>query len=134
MAAEAFDLGRRGETLAVDHLRSRGWTVLDRNWRDGPRELDIVAFRPGVLAFVEVKTRSPSPWGHPLDAVTPAKRRELERAARAWLERAGGARVTPRTDGAPPMIRFDAVVVQLGPNGTPEIQHVPDAWRPGWGG
>lgn len=134
MAAEAFDLGRRGEVLAADHLRSRGWTILDRNWRDGPRELDLVASRPGVLAFVEVKTRSDSPWGHPLESITRAKRREVERAARAWLGRAGEGRPAPSAGGVPPVIRFDAVVVQLGPDGMPEIEHVPDAWRPGWGG
>lgn len=134
MAAEAFDLGRRGEALAADHLRSRGWTILDRNWRDGPRELDLVAFRPGFLAFVEVKTRSESPWSHPLESITRAKRREVERAARAWLARAAGRGLTPPADGAPPVIRFDAVVVQVAPDGTPAIQHVPDAWRPGWGG
>lgn len=131
-AGMPFRRGREGEALAARYLETRGWRVLDRNWRDGPRELDLVAEREGVLAFVEVKTRGDGSWGHPLDALTPRKRREVERAARAWLRRKQG---TPRAAvGRPPaQIRFDAVVVRLEATGEPGIHHVPDAWRPGWG-
>ncbi len=130
-AGMPFRRGREGEALAARYLEARGWRVLDRNWRDGPRELDLVAQRDGVLAFVEVKTRGEGSWGHPLDALTRRKRREVERAARAWLRREPEI---PRAAGVGPpvQIRFDAVVVRLEATGEPGVLHVPDAWRPGW--
>jgi len=64
-------------------LAGQGWTVLDRNWRGGRGEIDIVAVKDGRLRFVEVKARPT--LGEGLDAVTPAKRRRLISAAQAWL-------------------------------------------------
>ena len=141
--------GRWGETVAANHLRRRGWTVLSQNWRDGPRELDLVVRRGPTLAFVEVKTRTGyggHTGGHPLESLTWRKRREVERAARAWLGwyrdvRDGKEEVLPPPPSAvqaaarepwPREIRFDAVVVRLEAGRPARIEHVPDAWRPGW--
>jgi putative endonuclease len=117
--------GKRGEGLAAEFLVARGWTILERNWRDGPRELDLVALRDGVLAFVEVKTRSGGACGSPLEGITRRKRREVERAAAAWLQQWGDARSPLRT------IRFDAVAVHLSPDRGrrgAEVVHLEDAW------
>ncbi len=130
MAAESFERGREGEEAARGYLVERGWTILDRNWRDGPREIDIVARRGEVLAFVEVKTRGGQTLGSPLESITRRKRREVERAASAWLRSRGGAR---RTEGVrTTFVRFDAVVVSLDGRADPQVRHVADAWRPGW--
>ncbi len=81
-----------------------------------------MAARGRVLAFVEVKTRSTDDFGHPLEAVTHRKRRELAAAARTWLaENPGGGR----------RLRFDAVAVTLDARGRARVEHVPDAWRGG---
>jgi putative endonuclease len=64
------DLGRRGELLAAAHLRGQGMTVLDTNWRCSQGEIDLVARDAGCLVFVEVKTRSGTGYGHPLEAIT----------------------------------------------------------------
>ncbi len=120
--------GRRGEALAAEFLVARGWIILERNWRDGPRELDLVAHRDGVLAFVEVKTRSGGACGSPLEGITRRKRREVERAARAWLQERGACLTSIGT------IRFDAVAVHLsgGPGtGGIEVHHLEDAWWQG---
>ncbi|TVP55640.1 MAG: YraN family protein [Gemmatimonadales bacterium] len=117
--------GRRGESIAAAWLEARGWTVLDRNWRDGPRELDLVAHRDGTLAFLEVKTRSSDAFGAPLESIGPRKRRDVERAARAWIRSR-----TPEIDGVR-ALRFDAVSVRLNPSGAHEILHVEGAWRTG---
>ncbi len=123
--AEVHERGRRGEALAVEYLQRRGWTILARNWRDGPRELDVVAAREGVLAFVEVKGRAASSLASPFEAITPRKRREIERAARAWL--AGRA-----TEATPfRVVRFDAVAVVFRREGAVAVEHLEDAWRPG---
>ncbi|MCH7992121.1 MAG: YraN family protein, partial [Gemmatimonadetes bacterium] len=52
------ELGAWGERLAGARLERRGWTILERNYRLGRREVDLIARKEGILAFVEVKTRS----------------------------------------------------------------------------
>ena len=66
---KGHDLGRWGETLAAEHLEAQGWTVLERNYRAGPPEIDLIAERGHTVAFVEVKTRSTTSGGAPLDPV-----------------------------------------------------------------
>lgn len=119
---DAYDRGRRGEELAARHLVERGWRVLARNHRVGHKELDLVVRKGPVLAFVEVKTRSGPRFGHPLEAITRRKRRELLAAARAWLR----AHPHPRC-----RMRFDAVAVFLDRGGDARVEHVEGAWRVG---
>jgi putative endonuclease len=113
-------LGDQGERLAADYLEGRGWTVLARNFRVGHREIDLVARRGEVVAFVEVKTRAGLGYGHPLQAITRAKRREIEQVAAIWLQRHG----RPGD-----VYRFDAIAVLLPSGGPPNLEHVEDAWR-----
>lgn len=118
-------LGRWGEERACAHLEERGWTILARNYRFGRREVDVVASRGSVVAFIEVKTRAGPGYGAPLEAVTRLKRREIEAVAQQFLMR-------HRLDGAD--IRFDAVSVIVERRGErARVEHVEDAWRPGWG-
>jgi len=117
-------LGRRGEELAARLLVDRGWTILARNYRAGRREVDLVIGRPGVVVFVEVKARAGSGFGTPEAAVTLLKRREIETVAADYLLRHGdrGSEV-----------RFDVVAVTIEPeSGAARLEHIEDAWRPGW--
>ena len=82
---ERAALGRLGEELAARHLARKGWEILERNLRSGHREVDLVIRRGGIVAFVEVKTRRNSEFGHPLESVHTRKRREVTRVAREWL-------------------------------------------------
>lgn len=77
--------GREGEEAAARFLQGLGWRILDRNWRGGPLELDLVCREGDTLVFVEVKTRAADGPGTPAEAFTPAKRKRVIRAARAWL-------------------------------------------------
>ncbi|RME72143.1 MAG: endonuclease, partial [Verrucomicrobia bacterium] len=87
---ETEDTGEAGERLAAEWLRrEKGFRILARNWRarrDRRLELDIVARDGEALVFVEVKTRAPEalvPGYHA--AVTPAKKRSVRRAAKAYV-------------------------------------------------
>lgn len=109
------ELGRRGETLAAAHLESRGFDVVDRNWRCRQGEIDLVAIDGDEYVFVEVKTRSSTNFGTPLDAITPQKLARLRRLAVAWC--ASHTRIHYR-------IRIDAIGI-LAPRGGPiVIDHV----------
>ncbi len=113
-------LGQAFEGVAARHLERRGWQVLDRNVRWRRKEVDLVVRRGAVVAFVEVKGRRGNGFGHPLDAITARKRREIESVAHWWVER----------HGAPGLVyRFDAVAVEEDPDGRLRVEHVEDAWR-----
>lgn len=118
--AGTHDFGRFCEDLACTTLRRSGWRVLHRNYRLGHKEIDVVARRAGTVAFIEVKGRRGASCGHPLEAITAAKRREIERVAQHWIQ----------CHGRPgESYRFDAIAVVRGPSGTATVEHVEDAWR-----
>jgi putative endonuclease len=101
---KAQALGALGERIAARWLLREGWQVVDRRWRSGRRDLDLVAIRENVVAFVEVKTRRSTWSGGPVEAVNWRKQRELTRSAQAWLDQRGTL-VAP--EGA--TFRFDVV-------------------------
>ena len=78
-------LGKRGEDLACAELEKLGYVILERRFRTRCGELDIVAWDGGVLVFVEVKARSGSSFGTPLESVTWKKRQRLSQMAAAYL-------------------------------------------------
>jgi putative endonuclease len=98
--ALAQDHGRIGEDLAHRYLRSRGCTVVSRNYRppSGAGEIDLVVWHGDVLVFVEVKTRGSEAFGTPESAVDAEKRDRIKRAARAYSRRAGIERSRTRFD------------------------------------
>jgi putative endonuclease len=91
------ELGRWGETVAGDFLVASGYDVVDQRWRCPQGEIDIVARLADTLAFVEVKTRRTGRFGHPLEAITPAKLARLRVLAGEWCRvhhvRAGRVRI-----------------------------------------
>ena len=78
-------LGKAGEDAAATLLARKGYTLLDRNWRQERLELDMVCRDDDTIVFVEVKTRASDKFGGPASAISPSKQRTLCRAARAWL-------------------------------------------------
>ncbi len=116
-------LGEKGERIAEDYLVALGWRVIDRRFRSGHRDIDLVVERSGgegrLVAFVEVKTRASAGYGGPLCAVHWRKQREMAHAARDWMSRhrEGGDN-----------FRFDVVGIVYG-LGQPEVVHVADAFR-----
>jgi putative endonuclease len=117
--ALSHEYGRICESIAARHLASSGWTIVVRNYRFGHREIDIIARREDVVAFVEVKGRSAAGFGHPLESITRMKRAEIERVAMQWVARYGTSR---------DVYRFDAIAVS-GAGDDVVVEHVEDAWR-----
>ena len=96
---EARLLGQWGEELVARDLEAKGWTILARNYRCRFGELDIVAAREGVLAFVEVKLRRGSAFAPARAFVTADKQRRLRTAAELYLQEQPG-QLQPRFDVA----------------------------------
>lgn len=92
-------LGKWGEELVAEDLKRRGWKILERNWRCRFGELDIVAEKGGVLAFVEVKLRKNDRYGSAGAFVTADKQRKLRMAAESFLQRYP-SKLQPRFDVA----------------------------------
>lgn len=107
-------LGAYGERVAARHLVEEGLVLLDRNWRCDSGEIDLVLRDGDVLVFCEVKTRSGTSYGHPLEAVDPVKTERLVRLAHCWMEDHGV--VAP--------VRFDMVGVVRSRRGAAEVEHV----------
>lgn len=82
-------LGSTGEALAAQWYVTRGYRVLDRNWRCRQGELDLVVARGHEVVICEVKTRRSTAFGTPAEAVGPAKRIRLRRLAAEWLAQSG---------------------------------------------
>lgn len=118
MPAGHLTLGRWGEDAAAAHLEARGYAVLARNWRGRGGELDIVCQRRGTVVFAEVKTRTAGQMATPHDALTPAKRRSLARAAAQWLT---------QHDAWDRPCRFDLLAV-IQDQGRTLVEHVENAF------
>ncbi len=78
-------LGRRGEDEVCQYLMEHGHTILDRNWRCGHLEIDIVSLAPDGIHFVEVKSRMAPVQGEPQDAVNSSKQRHIASAAGRYM-------------------------------------------------
>jgi putative endonuclease len=108
-------LGKRGEELAAGYLAEHGYRILERNWRCRDGEIDVIAQLADQIVFVEVKTRSSVAYGHPLEAITPAKLARLRRLAAAWCAQA---------DAHPARIRLDAIAILDADGAGPSIEHL----------
>lgn len=117
--AEHNDFGKLGEELAVDYLTGKGFEILERNWRNMHKEIDIIAKDGQDLVIVEVKTRQTDEYGEPDIAVTRKKQRMLIAAANAYITR----------NGLDVETRFDIISI-IFKDGKPVIEHIEDAFLP----
>ena len=115
-------VGKRGEDAACLWLAARGHTVLERNWRGGHCEIDIITADSAGLHFVEVKSRTAPTTADPLVNVTAAKQKHLVQAALKYLH-SGGRRY------ADAEVYFDVLTV-LFEKTTTIIQYYPQAFIP----
>jgi len=97
-------LGDRGEKLAQVFLRSKGYKIIETNFRCREGELDIVAQKDDCLVFVEVRTRRGSQFGTPEESLTQAKQERLEALAQTYLQ---------SHENLPPQWRIDVIAIEL---------------------
>jgi len=128
--AQHFELGARGEALAIDHLERSGYRIvaanfslpIGRNTRDAIviAEIDVVAYDGPILCFVEVKTRVSDDFALPQVNVDLRKRRQIARAARGYRRMMG-------LTAAP--FRYDVVTVVAKPDdANPRIELLKGFW------
>lgn len=113
------ELGAWGESLAVEYLISKGYTIHRQDTRQGRVEIDIIAFKDNRVCFVEVKTRA-TDFVDPLEAVDQRKRARMVRAADAFMQHL--------PEGLEP--QFDIILIIGTPDRTHTLEHIPDAFLP----
>ena len=120
--AEHNDLGKWGEDEAVLYLEDQGYTIVDRDWRLGRRDLDILAYTPdgNTLVVVEVKTRAGEDFLQPEEAVTRGKMRNLAIAANAYVKER-------QVDKE---LRFDVISIVGCEHQVKSLQHLKEAFNP----
>jgi putative endonuclease len=113
--------GARGEKLASHFLRSHGYKILYRNFRDRTGgEIDIVCRDGDTLVFVEVKTRGSEDFGRPVEAVDRQKQLRISKGGLAWLR---------MLDNPDIVFRFDVVEVLLPSEGDPQVEVIQNAFE-----
>jgi putative endonuclease len=117
--ADFHELGKNGEELAVRHLKSNGYEILETNWRKGSLEVDIIARKGNTLVIAEVKTRSTNYFGEPEEFVTRAKQKNLIKAANSYILQ----------NNFDMEARFDIISI-LFKGSSHKIHHIEDAFYP----
>ena len=104
------DTGNRGENIARDFLKKKGFRILENNYRCPRGEIDIIARHCDCLVFVEVRTKTGTEFGSPEESITWTKKKHLKAAALHYLE---------RQEGLPELWRIDVVAIELNDEGKP---------------
>lgn len=111
--------GKWGEDMAVEYLVTKGYDIMERNWRLEHLEIDIVAKLQQRIVFVEVKTRTNADNAHPLLVITKKKLNNMVRSANAYM----------KLFNSTFSVQFDIIII----SGTPDnykLEHYPDAYYP----
>ena len=116
------ELGKWGEQYAADYLQSIGYDIIERDWRIGHRDIDIIA-RTGdgtTVVFVEVKTRTSDVVTKPDDAVDIKKIRNIGYAANNYI----------KTKGIVDEVRFDIISIIGNYKENAQLEHIIEAFNP----
>ena len=114
-------MGSYGETLAQDHLRSKGYRILEVNFRNKLGEIDLIVQDGKTVCFVEVKTRKSLEHGQPYEAVTSWKIHKLSQMAVFYLKH--------KYHSLEILSRFDVISIVLDKKGSPRILHIKNAFN-----
>ncbi|POY39403.1 YraN family protein [Solitalea longa] len=119
--AQHTDLGKRGEQIALEHLKVNGYEIIANNWRYQHAEIDLIVQKKNDLVFIEVKTRTGNFFGNPEEFVTSQKEKLFALAAEEFIYRQGHTGEC----------RFDIVSVTFSKDGLSyQVHHIEDAFFP----
>lgn len=104
MSMKRIDTGKRGEELARDFLKKRGFRILETNYRCPEGEVDIISQHKDCLVFTEVRTKTSQQFGSPEESITYTKKRRLITTARHYLQ---------NLDNQLPLWRIDFIAIEL---------------------
>ena len=110
------ELGKWGEELAAEYLQEKGYEIIERDWKSGHHDLDIIAKEGGTLVIVEVKTRRNRLFGDPEEAIDYRKRRSLQSAINHYV----------KSHRVKATVRFDIISIVGNIGFKPEIDHIID--------
>ena len=111
------ELGKWGEDLAVAYLQGKGYTIIERDWKSGRRDIDIIAKdETGTIVFVEVKTRRNHLFGEPEEAIDHKKIQSLQQAINHYI----------KFRHINNEVRFDIISIVGTIGSEPEINHIKD--------
>jgi putative endonuclease len=115
------ELGKIGEDVAAELLIASGYEIIERNYKYGKGEIDIIALDPetGYTAFIEVKTRTNLNFGDPVYGVTLKKMKQLKKVALAYLYEKKITEI---------LCRFDIIAIMMYDDKKPEITHYINAF------
>ena len=117
--SESHILGQQGEDLATDFLKKQGYKILYRNWTWGKHEIDIIAGKDDIVAFVEVKTRSEEFMVDLGTVISRSKQQSIIFAADGYIKRVNIDKVS----------RFDLITI-IGKDEYQKIEHIEEAFYP----
>ncbi len=113
------ELGKISEEKGAVFFLEKGYTILEKNYRNRYGEIDLILEDQGCIVFVEVKARSSSRYGLPQEAVSPHKQRQILRVAQGFLQQRG------LLDA---QVRFDVLSMTWSTGAEPDIEHIPWAF------
>lgn len=117
--AEHNETGQKGEILAANYLKEKGYTILETNWRFRNLEADIIASIGDTMVVAEVKTRKTNFFGEPETFVTKQKQRNLIKTAHEYIQHR-------QLDLE---VRFDIISVVMNSSGN-NVNHIEAAFYP----
>lgn len=112
--------GTLGEELACRYLESQGYRILERNWRCGHKEIDLIAQWGQYLVIGEVKTRSAGAYFGARDSVSREKQAFLVQAANSYV----------RQHALDLEVRYDILAIDIASDGSYQLEHIPSAFYP----
>ncbi len=120
--AQHNEVGNWGEACAVQHLKEQGYTIVERDWRVGTKDIDIIALTHDerIMVFIEVKTRQSDDVADPTEAVTIKKMRSIASCANMYL----------KLNNITAEPRFDIITIVGHSAADAVVQHIEDAFNP----
>ena len=112
-------IGNNAEDIACQYLLELGWDIIERNYYAGHNEIDIIAKDEDIIVFIEVKMRSSTHFGLPIEHVNETKVFRIFKAAERWVQE-NECQHTP--------LRFDIIGI-LQKKNTHDLTHLKDAFR-----